>query len=78
MQPKPAPRSKVNAKKVKPFCNKQIDDSKFTKFQVLPDLPNVPSNLPDVPSDNTQNAPDDSEIDFDDLTRRFEELKKRH
>ncbi|CAH1712125.1 unnamed protein product [Chironomus riparius] len=48
------------------------------RAKVLPDLPNVPSNLPDVPSENTQNAPDDSEIDFDDLTRRFEELKKRH
>jgi len=45
----------------------------------LPDLPNVPSNLPDLPEDNTNNAnANDSEIDFDDLSRRFEELKKRH
>lgn len=45
----------------------------------LPDLPNVPSNLPDVPEDNDNaNKADDSEIDFDDLSRRFEELKKRH
>lgn len=44
----------------------------------LPDLPNVPSNLPDLPEDNIVNKPDDTEIDFDDLSRRFEELKKRH
>lgn len=45
------------------------------RSKVLPDLPNVPMNLPDIPADND---PKDSEIDFDDLTRRFEELKKRH
>jgi vacuolar protein sorting-associated protein IST1 len=46
---------------------KVLPDAKF------PDLPNVPANLPDTPEEKK-----DDEIDFDDLSRRFEELKKRH
>lgn len=51
------------------------------RTKVLPDLPNVPMmNLPDIPENNqaNNNNSEDSEIDFDDLSRRFEELKKRH
>jgi vacuolar protein sorting-associated protein IST1 len=44
-------------------------------FPDLPNLPNVPSNLPDTPEDKSDQ---NDEIDFDDLTKRFEELKKRH
>lgn len=45
------------------------------RSKVLPDLPSVPPNLPDIPDEDKH---DDEEIDFDDLSRRFEELKKRH
>ncbi|XP_066150697.1 IST1 homolog isoform X4 [Euwallacea fornicatus] len=41
----------------------------------LPDLPSVP-DLPPVGSANGNK--DDDEIDFDDLTKRFNQLKKRH
>ncbi|CAG9799422.1 unnamed protein product [Chironomus riparius] len=75
----PPPYSSISPEDNAQFVpNLSMQPKPAPRAKVLPDLPNVPSNLPDVPSENTQNAPDDSEIDFDDLTRRFEELKKRH
>ncbi|CAH1118000.1 unnamed protein product [Phaedon cochleariae] len=41
----------------------------------LPELPSVPSTLPQPHGSNSQTKDD---IDFDDLTRRFNELKKKH
>lgn len=48
------------------------------RSKVLPELPNVPTSGFPTDGNSNANAADDSEIDFDDLTRRFEELKKRH
>lgn len=40
-------------------------------YEVLPDLPSVPSGNSLRPDDSA------NDVDFDDLTRRFEDLKKR-
>lgn len=75
----PPPYSSISPEdNAKYVPNLSMQPKPAPRSKVLPDLPNVPTNLPDVPNDEATNAPDDSEIDFDDLTKRFEELKKRH
>lgn len=66
IKPKPQPRQKV------------LPDAgpSGPSFPDLPNLPSVPMNLP-TPHESPKNNSNE-EIDFDDLSRRFEELKKRH
>ncbi|KAF7279447.1 increased sodium tolerance 1-like protein isoform X2 [Rhynchophorus ferrugineus] len=59
-----------------PDVNKNKDDKPKplprTKMNNDFDLPDVPSNLP------SSSSSDKDDIDFDDLTKRFNELKKKH
>lgn len=60
--------SQNNDEPPKPTPRLKLNENSYN----LPELPSVPSN----PAPPSPNASDD--IDFDDLTKRFNELKKKH